>query len=79
MDEDPLLTRTEVAELLGIRPSAVTDHLVRSRKHRAEGDPHRGDMPEPDKIAGRSSLWRRSTIDAWLSSRPSATWNRTGA
>jgi hypothetical protein len=48
-----LLTRAQVAELLGLSIEAIKQH--RRRKT----------MPEPDVTYGRTPLWRVETIKAW--------------
>lgn len=58
------LTVADVAERLGVKPATVRRYL------------HKKDLPEPDTRAGQSPLWKEVTIEAWLESRASASWNR---
>ena len=55
--ESPLLTSTEVADLLGVKVNTVTAWRSRHR------------MPEPDVTYGRTPLWREDTILAWQGRR----------
>ncbi len=57
-DLDDLLDTSDVAELVGVKVPTIRTYL------------HRGDMPKPDRVIGRSPVWRRETIDAWLAERP---------
>jgi predicted DNA-binding transcriptional regulator AlpA len=50
---DRLLTATEVGAMIGVKADTV------HRYHSA------GTMPPPDTYAGRSPMWRASTIEAW--------------
>ena len=52
-----LLTREDVASLLGIAPRTV-QRMVAS-----------GDFPRPIPITSGRARWRRSDIDAWLEQR----------
>lgn len=54
MPEDPILSPTEVAEILGI---AVSTLRVWRR---------RSEFPEPIRIGPRRIGWRRSVIEQWL-------------
>ncbi|MFJ2876579.1 MULTISPECIES: helix-turn-helix transcriptional regulator [unclassified Streptomyces] len=59
-DQDELLTKREVAKLLGYTRTSTIDGYVRDRP---------GYFPEADSdIDG--PMWRRGTIVAWVSSRP---------
>lgn len=55
----------EIAALLGVKPQTVRDYA------------YRGDMPEPDRHFGRSPVWTRETVDAWIASRPRAAVKET--
>jgi predicted DNA-binding transcriptional regulator AlpA len=48
-----LLTMEEVAELIGVERSTVSAYKARQQ------------MPAPDKVYGRTPLWKESTILAW--------------
>lgn len=50
---DPLLTVMEIATLYGVRPDTI-----RAYKHRHQ-------MPQPDRVFGRTPLWHTSTIRRW--------------
>lgn len=58
MNPDDLLDTGDVAALVGVKPATIRQYA------------HRGDMPKPDRIIGRSPAWRRSTIQRWLDTRP---------
>ncbi|MFE2533676.1 helix-turn-helix transcriptional regulator [Streptomyces sp. NPDC059371] len=59
-DQDELLTKREVAQLLGYTRTSTIDGYFRDRP---------GYFPEPDEdIDG--PMWRRGTIVAWVASRP---------
>jgi predicted DNA-binding transcriptional regulator AlpA len=47
------LTSTQVASLLGVSAKTISAYKAR------------GQMPPPDRIYGRTPLWRHSTIEAW--------------
>lgn len=70
-DEDPLLDTAAVAAFLKLGAPTVRIYLKRTRARAAEDLPVRDqDFPLPDEIFGRSPVWRKSTILAWLGSRP---------
>lgn len=50
------------AELAGLKPATI--HTFR----------HRGILPEPAFMAGRSPVWTRAQVDAWLESRRRPGW-----
>ena len=52
-----LLSRRDVAELLGLNVETI-------KYHRATGG-----MPAPDYIVDQKPLWRRDTIDQWIATR----------
>lgn len=57
--DDPLISMREIAEIAGVTPDTV-------RSYRRQG---RLPPPDEDSIQDRPR-WRRSTIDAWMESRP---------
>lgn len=61
------LDSAAIAARLGIKPTSV--HRMRSR----------GDLPEPDRMVGRTPTWRAATIDAWQASRPGHGWRKANA
>lgn len=55
------LSRTEVAELLGVKPDTLSRYK----------------LPEPDATVGTARGWLRETIEAWNATRPgSGRWGR---
>lgn len=69
-ETDPYLDTVEVAKMIGVTYNTARFYLQQARANRRAGTPRPGDMPEPDRVFGRSPAWRRSTIQAWLDSRP---------
>jgi hypothetical protein len=72
-----LLDYEELAEYIGVGLESIRAYNARAVHHRKlaarTGDPNHvrpGDLPEPDRYAGQSPLWFRSTIDAWNKNRP---------
>ncbi|PSK96041.1 AlpA family transcriptional regulator [Murinocardiopsis flavida] len=61
---DDLMTVKDVAERLGVKPETVRQYKLR------------GDLPEPDGLAGRSPLWRAAAIEAWIASRRGHGWRK---
>ncbi|KXK63334.1 hypothetical protein AWW66_03205 [Micromonospora rosaria] len=61
------LDSAALAARLGIKTTSI--HRMRSR----------GDLPEPDRMIGRSPAWRPSTIDAWQAGRPGHGWRKADA
>ncbi|MFC8520473.1 hypothetical protein [Streptomyces sp. NPDC057257] len=59
-DQDELLTKREVTQLLGYTRTATIDAYFRDRP---------GYFPEPDEDVD-GPMWRRGTIVAWVASRP---------
>lgn len=57
MSEERLLAASDIAELLGVGPSAVSNWIVR----------HEGEFPKPAHIVSRGHirLWRESDVLAW--------------
>lgn len=60
IDLDTQLDIAAVAELAGVEPRSI----LRYRQ--------RGAIPDADGFVGRSPWWWRTTIDAWLATRPSS-------
>ncbi len=59
VDEDPLLSYRDIANIAGIQPKTV-------RNYRASGR-----MPPPDDLdVPDRPRWRESTVRAWLAKRP---------
>ena len=56
-DVNVLLSRRDVAELLGLNVETIKYHRGRSS------------MPEPDYVIDQKPLWRRDTIDQWIATR----------
>lgn len=55
MTIDPLLTRAQVEEMVGLKRSAIYERIARS------------DFPEPERFKGaRYVRWRHSKIEKWL-------------
>lgn len=52
-----LLSRRDVAELMGLGIETIKTHRAR------------GNMPDPDYIVDSKPLWRRDTIERWIASR----------
>ncbi|WP_043687440.1 hypothetical protein [Streptomyces xylophagus] len=59
-DQDELLTKREVTQLLGYTRTSTIDAYFRDRP---------GYFPEPDEDAD-GQMWRRGTIIAWATTRP---------
>lgn len=59
-DQDELLTKREVAQLLGYARTSTIDAYFRDRP---------GYFPEPDEDV-EGPMWRRGTIVAWATNRP---------
>lgn len=78
MTDTEFIDSAEVAALMGVTTQAFRVRRTRTNKRleedRAKGLPRTltsSDVPEPDIDKGRSPLWKRSTIEAWLRERPS--------
>lgn len=56
------LDSSDLATRLGIKVDSV--HRMR----------HRGDLPNPDRMIGRSPAWLPATIDRWQANRPGHGW-----
>jgi len=70
-DDERLLDTAAVAARVGLEIPTIRIYLKRTRARIARGLPVRPqDFPLPDQTIGRSPAWHRSTIDAWVASRP---------
>jgi hypothetical protein len=74
---DDLLDYEELADYIDVTLESARAYNARATHHRKKaaltGDPSHirpGDLPEPDRYAGQSPLWFRSTIDEWQKHRP---------
>ena len=74
---DDLLDYEELAEFLGIGIESARAYQARAVHHRKLAAKFNdasyirpGDLPEPDRYAGQSPLWFRSTIEKWNAARP---------
>lgn len=70
MGGDDYLDLAAIAELLGVQTNSAAVYHKRAVRNRREGTTKPWDMPAPDQTFGRSPVWRRSTVDAWLAARP---------
>jgi predicted DNA-binding transcriptional regulator AlpA len=61
---DGYLTSEDLATRLGVKRESI--HRMRTR----------GDLPDPDAVAGRTPLWRPETIDTWQANRPGQGWRK---
>ncbi|GAB3214295.1 helix-turn-helix transcriptional regulator [Marinactinospora thermotolerans] len=61
---DDLMSTQDIADRLGVKVSTVRQYKLR------------GDLPAPLRTIGRSPVWRRETIEAWIASRPGQGWRR---
>ena len=52
-----LLSRRDVAELMGLGIETIKTHRAR------------GNMPDPDYVIDDKPLWRRETINQWIAER----------
>jgi predicted DNA-binding transcriptional regulator AlpA len=69
-ESDPYLDTVEVAQMIGVTYHTVRFYLQQARANRKAGTPKPADLPEPDRVFGRAPAWRRSTIEAWVATRP---------
>lgn len=67
-----LLTISEVATLLGLKPDTVAAYHSKAQRNRREEREREVDMPAPDQIVGRIPTWRPATIAAWMTKRGTA-------
>lgn len=69
-EERPVLDRTDVAAILGVKPKSVSQYLVESRP---PGRYAKHPFPPPDGYIGRGPWWRRDRaeeIREWAAQRP---------
>lgn len=57
---DPLLRRSEVEQLVGLRRSALYKLMAA------------GEFPRPVKLSARAVAWRQSEVAAWIEAREAA-------
>ena len=57
---DPLLRRSEVEQLVGLRRSALYKLMAA------------GEFPRPVKLSARAVAWRQSEVAAWIAAREAA-------
>lgn len=57
---DPLLRRSEVEQLVGLRRSALYNLMAA------------GEFPRPVKLSARAVAWRQSEVAAWIEAREAA-------
>lgn len=70
MTQTKYLTLSDIAERIGVGVESIRVYHQRANKHRKEGAPRPGDLPEPDAVFGRSPVWREATIRRWEAARP---------
>lgn len=70
MTQTKYLTLSDIAGRIGVGVESIRVYHQRANKHRKDGDPRPGDLPEPDAVFGRSPVWREATIRRWESARP---------
>ena len=70
MTQTNLLTLADIAEEIGVSVDSIRVYHQRATKNRRLEAERPGDLPEPDETFGRSPVWRRSTIRAWIERRP---------
>ena len=56
-DVNVLLSRRDIAELMGLNVETIKYHRGRSS------------MPDPDYVVDDKPLWRRETINQWIAAR----------
>ena len=64
------LTLTELAARAGMKYGSL--RTLRGRqlaRYRAGATPAPWDLPEPDKVFGKSPVWSTTTGDAWIKAR----------
>lgn len=71
-----MLTYEEVAKLAGVKLATIRQYKTRAAAHRAEAEATKDDshirpwdLPEPDRVAGQSPMWKEETINVWLGRR----------
>ncbi|MEU2426928.1 hypothetical protein ABZ619_38950 [Streptomyces sp. NPDC007851] len=67
--DEPLLEMDEVAALIGVEPATMRTYNSRAKRRRAAGTATPADLPEPDRMWGKTPSWYRSTIERWRQDR----------
>lgn len=67
MDDE--LTMSEIATLLGLEPGTIPVYKLRAKKARKAGKDDDALMPPPDRMVGRTPVWKRSTVERWDAAR----------
>lgn len=62
MNKYDILSRDEVAELLGIAPQSLTNRIARG-----------GQFPPYREVSPRCRVWLRSEVEAWVTEMPKRT------
>jgi len=57
-----LLTVNDIAQAAGVSKATIDSYR------------HRGDLPQPQVVRGRTPLWSRPVVVHWLAHRPGAGW-----
>lgn len=77
MTAPTLLDLRAVAEAAGVQYRTMRNYHQTAERNRRLAEKHKdpsfikpGDLPAPDDVFGRSPVWKRSTINAWLRDRP---------
>lgn len=65
-----LLDYRAISERTGIAVTTLRQYRKLANRHRAQGDPRPGDLPEPDQVLGQTPVWEDATVEAWLAARP---------
>ncbi|WP_128381246.1 helix-turn-helix transcriptional regulator [Streptomyces cavernae] len=68
-ETDPYLEMDEVADLIGVAHPTMRTYHNRAKRKRENGKATEKDLPEPDRMFGRTPAWKRSTIDRWRQAR----------
>ncbi|WP_333746208.1 helix-turn-helix transcriptional regulator [Streptomyces sp. IBSBF 2950] len=70
-EDDPYLDTAQVGARIGVSADSIRLYLKRTRRRISDGLKKRPqDLPLPDSQFRRSPVWRESTINAWIASRP---------
>lgn len=64
-----LMDSADVAAATGMKLTSFRVALTRSKGRRLSGSAIPSDIPQPDRIIGRSPVWNRETIEEWLTVR----------
>lgn len=67
--DDPLLEMNDVAALIGVASATMRTYNSRAKKRREAGIHLPTDLPEPDRVWGKTPSWRESTIERWRQAR----------